>query len=1736
MRRANRARRLSKLRAAAASAQPSSDDVEGNLGAVSSAQIAIASGSGSANSASNASNSGVATLMVHGPEFNNGEYVVVNPESFPELKPLDLVELRQPEREHPRLIVQVTSLAPVRGKLQVSLLKELAAQFGLEAFQPVAVTKVDAGSATVDYMEVTFKDQYLSSADIWRVKVALFGKCVYVGKTVECLGIRSQVEGLLLGTNEVFSGVIGDSTKIIVRSRSSRLFWLVQMSAEMWEFAPDGELYYEKLLNNLLREIIARWTAYSVSHSVTVIAFSRTYYDVDQFPPGFDPTEPPFSLPHRQCYTGSGDDKVPTAVKRYPPTLHVDPETGRFYEDFYKVVVLSYTGPDWNQLLVALKKEFATYHKTHRWRGPEEYLPAEYKLCTDDLSIPETALVNAVSSSQFDSNDECSDGEVQASQFSHLEARRESYVKWIRLPFGVPSRAIDGNILEAINMTLNILDKHHMDRDLNRTGQSIVMITAGCSIFNVQEQLAEITQQRMTDNGVGMDMISLAAPPLHVVPLFVFKDKEETSQNDVATEENALTSYERPRKLSFNLGDDEKCSVGSPAIQRYRELSAIPDEIHSHYQVPHWVNITFLDFDCKCSHQDNTQSHLPRSGQPFLGRPNGNYSTRLSSHRVHSCRCMNKEFIPLPPFRMFNPSASTEKVSPFPGALQHLIPGYPRRIEISSVSNNIVRTLDDELKTMEITRQAERLQTEVDKEKKVGEHVDLESHSGSVAVFPPDEWRISRSPDYAIPILPKMKRATTSLSLSLITREALLEYDAEVFSPLLGGASNEQGEPRTPGNRSTGFISAAPSPHSPNQKLHDEVEEDITTATIDGSMISGLADQRRGAYGSRRQGLKTALSRPNSTIGSLLSPRDDQRLSSSSASAMFSARVSTPGSMTRRMIQQERLPKSSAVTITKQRPNANSSASDPAQCTGSIHESSSPTLSTAKNRQALLSKSFDSSQKMRSRLKAQENRSETAQSSRSGKLLPPPSENYHLPLSSASSVSSSHQSNASDRDRFRPLERASTMNRATETVDEHSTIPVTRGSRFTARNLKMFSPSKYTGMRRGQSEIFLTSSSAATAAANGGFQHSMRIQPHSQSVVNSPAVAMTEVVGANYKKPSVNPFRFSAEALDATSQRLSVDRRRWTHLFPILDSFPDSQVKKELQEEVAMCGKLLYIGPNWKSLVTPAILPLTTDYFPSPKDLRDSYTESFYTLTLPLTSPYDSVPKYNNHDELLVEMICQRLACDFQLVASESSSDLDSNRPRAPVGPNIVGFSGGGRYSTRQLDQAPDSHTIVYHLSTGHRIHQLIYDPERQTIEVKQYFKQSPTLRDVSSPSEAESVPYRYSIWVERTQSFHPLQQEFRRFPTHNENWNTTDHLLCGYHDHMSDKSKCRRIRFAIMPPQTSNEASDDINAIAASHAAKFARFLDYLQSRVAPNDDGSVETISVQVELDASSIHHRPAAVLPKGYNSRCYKVCCRISAASVSSGVTNSPPGPPPAPPASSGSKTRSEDIRTEWLMLNLEDTMDIMRTYHIDVRWLACSGNVADEFVGAIKRKAKQAGLDLRRVPEYSSVSFLQIHPLIAPVLLPISASKSTGVCDSLTVGQNKSPVVEMVESLGFVLDDERIADINGIGYGLGIEREEKTTPTAPTSSGSNVLPSIPRVPRRSASFTTRMLLTKFGTRGYQQFIHRRLPVFVRVTRAGVVWIPSYEYDEKIDTSQVSALFHAVCAHIEDIKIKG
>lgn len=71
------------------------------------------------------------------------------------------------------------------------------------------------------------------------------------------------------------------NTKIAFRSRSAHIQLLIQVSREMWDSDNNGYCYLEHALSGFLGQLFQRWCKESVTHSVSVVLFSRTWLDYD---------------------------------------------------------------------------------------------------------------------------------------------------------------------------------------------------------------------------------------------------------------------------------------------------------------------------------------------------------------------------------------------------------------------------------------------------------------------------------------------------------------------------------------------------------------------------------------------------------------------------------------------------------------------------------------------------------------------------------------------------------------------------------------------------------------------------------------------------------------------------------------------------------------------------------------------------------------------------------------------------------------------------------------------------------------------------------------------------------------------------------------------------------------------------------------------------------------------------------------------------------------------------------------------------------------------------------------------------------------------------------------------------------------------------------------------------------------------------------------------------------------
>lgn len=980
----------------------------------------------------------------------------------------------------------------------------------------------------------------------------------------------------------------------------------------------------------------------------------------------------------------------------------------------------------------------------------------------------------------------------------NADDKKQKVVHWLKLPQGVPSKATNGNVLEAINVTLNMLDKHYMDRDLSRTGQNIVMITAGSGVFKVEQKLSQITKQRMMDNGIGMDMISLSTPPLHAVPLFVLP------QSDI-----------------------------------------LNDSGRGCYHIPHWISIGFLDLDCPCKNS--------------------------------ICQCNHDEFRPLPSFRMFDLAAPDESQM-FPSTLRNMLKNISDN-EPTPPSNTLGRMKFEMAKSgYDITA----------KESMISEHEAL-FQATNVNNF------------IALPTPPSLERNYLSSALKEIqndknvpTYDVLQDYDSKVFcinTELLQRDSRH--------HRRTSNI---------KRSLAFEIASGISN--------SNLASTHAVSFSEAKSSLNSAETKEEMLVVGSASPGTPLVIKS--------------------------------------------------------HDSD----------EIQLSKSFEN---------------------RRGFMRPPPTSLW---------------TGSTPPKQIDPaLILRTSEGPATPTKDDKAakfqnsprrkSNPAIRGPILESHQKESFSPPE-------SLTIIKEPTHSTTASSSALLQ-----QPQSQKKLTHNGGSFTGFSG-NRIVPRINPFQTLANEWDS-SKRLSSNRRRWIHLFPTV-----------LGE-----NKSMHQGLNWASLSNPAVLPLTTDYYPHPNDLHAMYTESFYTLTLSLSDSSStlsaSVPSYRNHSELVTEMVCQRLSQDFQLVATSAGTAID-NRSRIPAGTTKRGPGGESR----------DYQSIVFHLSMGHRIHQIIYNEELQTIEVKRYVKRFSIVAD-SKPFE-----YQYSLWNSKTNSFHPCRQEFLEYASPEYNWNFLDQLLCGYYDDIPENTKFRRIGLCIVPPILDNVADEQ------SYSTRFLKLIEYLQTRVEKHSKISVRilsTFSNDGEDVDSTIQN--------------YKISI-------------------------SANNALNTDKRQQWIMVNLSNVHKTNECYQFEIKWLACSGSLIDDFLSTVCRKCKQAGLDLHRVPEYTRSSYLMIHPLLTTIYLPLPEA----CCGPYLLEM-------LVHRFHFIFDMERIAGSKGLGRGLGIDMQAKND----------------TLPYRRYRMTVESMVAQKRTRGYRQYMHRTEPVFLRVLYNGIVWIPGYVYDRDGQSSNSS-----------------
>ncbi|XP_028828527.1 GATOR complex protein DEPDC5 isoform X2 [Denticeps clupeoides] len=222
------------------------------------------------------------------------------------------------------------------------------------------------------------------------------------------------------------------------------------------------------------------------------------------------------------------------------------------------------------------------------------------------------------------------------------------------------------------------------------------------------------------------------------------------------------------------------------------------------------------------------------------------------------------------------------------------------------------------------------------------------------------------------------------------------------------------------------------------------------------------------------------------------------------------------------------------------------------------------------------------------------------------------------------------------------------------------------------------------------------------------------------------------------------------------------------------------------------------VGVDWKSLTTPACLPLTTDYFPERQALQNDYTEGCYDL-LPHTDldRRDEDAPVMTAPQVFEEFICQRLMQGYQII-------VQPNNRKQPPPTTAPPLSSSPLYSRGLVSRRrPEEEESVYWLSMGRTFHKVCL--KDKIITVTRYLPKY--------PYESAQIQYSYSLCPAHSDShFLSCWVEFGHERLEEYKWNYLDQYICsaGSEDFsLIDSLKFWRTRFLLLPAGAARRVAD---------------------------------------------------------------------------------------------------------------------------------------------------------------------------------------------------------------------------------------------------------------------------------------------------------------------------------------
>ncbi|KAL1628011.1 vacuolar membrane-associated protein iml1 [Neofusicoccum ribis] len=1142
--------------------------------------------------------------------------------------------------------------------LQVSVSDHIARNFGFRNRMQVMLSPAENDLYSASHVEISFRDEYLSRADMWRFAISeLSGKTVYKGQKLLFMGtIKATVQNVFVDGQTTHSAYFSTITKPVFRSESARYVLFIQMSKEMWNFDTEGsgEIMFNKVINGFLPDLFKRWQRLDAKHLVTIIMFTRMQYDRGFLPDGTQANGLPFDA---------------------------DAGAGSASRDFYRVVVSEMASCDWINILYQLKKEFRTFLRD---------------VSVMPFSSPKKSKPN---------------------MHDDVESEPEFIIA------GTPRTSDKGNILEAINLASVQYSKDYIDRDLVRTGISVIVISPGSGIYEVDYNMLKLTTDTLLGSGIGIDLVCLQPMPLHSVPLFKYRTPRLATEPDgklqrvVETEDSELKNGfgaddETPRQTFPNFGPSRhlkhrgSTSLAASPAKHHIYLSqpiSEPEPGEWSYAMPHWLDISYWTGS---SDDIFGMEQVNKRGNPHTRsqRKSKGFSLRCRMYELQMMGVMENEMSnisvpylqenPLYPWSLLAPtddgldrrnrerdsfliSASSSPQDTRSGLHRSRIQGLD---EQNAMQRGWMDAYDDH-----IFRPLPERQKVEDKARKDRQQKELEARNvlrSNRFRYAPNESLLSASFNSQSESLASSGRPPRSPSFLRGKEKSDATKDPTTKEP-----RNSQAHHRL--------------------SMASQTSRDLSTSPLGRDIRHPLLHGRA----------STASRVPPRSVPAEIEPEDDEPPRSDSDS-----RPHTPERGRAKDSTDEGSNRSANSSINP-RPSKWLSRHISFSAFGFGPSKAAPSIevSTSKIAPAAISKIA----------------SATSMTRKPSQLSV---------LSAALEGSDAHDNKRPSE----PIEIQSTSKKPSIHESSQSSLRVGSGTPKGKFEEKALSTSHAPTDIKDPGSLFLLAGSKGlldqvgpklNLSSSGDRQEI----PRTLSPTSSLAPWMVLVNPCNPRKNNLT---------------LASQFRRWHHVFP--RPLKASSIK-------------------WKSLCSPAAVPLTNDFFPNADQLATEYNENPYRIIQNDEEELYATPK--SRENLIRELIAFRLAHGFQII----------------IGSLVAEFTGKPEQDIANIfakDYMLEAGSSIF-MSLGSTIHQLACVSVGE-VEVKR-FHRKPAADILSADKAKPPFMYRPLIRTALDENYE-IQEIPLKNPRDEFNWNFIDSYLAGYEQDFSDTLRFWRARFVLIP------------------------------------------------------------------------------------------------------------------------------------------------------------------------------------------------------------------------------------------------------------------------------------------------------------------------------------------------